>query len=261
MKWSCDSQGHSLHSAPSFWGGKKWRRVLVIKAVLIALTRCSTAAARGERAARSSPNARAWGAMPRASGHHQTPLFLGHLLNFDRSCTMEIQSQVNFFKSCSPELFENIKKRSGVAAIVTVLGGWTNLKWAGHADLYPHYTETSAVSGRRLLCSQRLIRTLEVLIQFSDKNVNVAISWILKVYIPEVSSWSFGELGSTFFLKLRLLLFSVLTMDPIMLLPTEQGWKSFTAGWAPDVPKAGTLTCSFALVPPGEKSGCLPWRA
>lgn len=89
--------------------------------------------------------------------------------------------------------------------------------------MYPHYTETSAVSGRRLLCSQRLIRTLEVLIQFSDKNVNVAISWILKVYIPEVSSWSFGEMGSTFFLKLRLLLFSVLTMDPIMLLPTEQG--------------------------------------
>lgn len=82
--------------------------------------------------------------------------------------------------------------------------------------------------------------------------MNVAISWILKVYIPEVSSWSFGETGSAFFLKLRLLIFSVLTMDPIMLLPTEQGWKSFTAGWAPDMPKAGTLTCSYG---PGSSWG------
>lgn len=82
--------------------------------------------------------------------------------------------------------------------------------------------------------------------------MNAVISWILKVYIPEVSSWSFGETGSAFFLKLRLLLFSVLTMDPIMLLPTEQGWKSFTAGWAPDMPKAGTLTCSYS---PGSSWG------
>ena len=82
--------------------------------------------------------------------------------------------------------------------------------------------------------------------------MNVAISWILKVCMPEVSSWSFGQTGSAFFLKLRLLIFSVLTMDPIMLLPAEQGWKSFTAGWAPDVPKAGALTCSYS---PGSSWG------
>lgn len=43
------------------------------------------------------------------------------------------------------------------------------------------------------------------------------------VYIPELSSLSFGEMGNTFFLTLRVLIFSVLTMGPIMLLPTELG--------------------------------------
>ena len=53
--------------------------------------------------------------------------------------------------------------------------------------------------------------------------MNATILLILKVYIPELSSLSFGEMENTFFPKLRLLIFTVLTMGPIMLLPTEQG--------------------------------------
>lgn len=43
------------------------------------------------------------------------------------------------------------------------------------------------------------------------------------VYIPELCSLSFEEMGNIFFLTLRVLIFSLLTMGPIMLLPTEQG--------------------------------------
>lgn len=54
---------------------------------------------------------------------HQIPLLVGQVLNCDRSCAMEIQSQIHFLKSCSPELFENVEKRLGVAAIVIMSGG------------------------------------------------------------------------------------------------------------------------------------------
>lgn len=53
--------------------------------------------------------------------------------------------------------------------------------------------------------------------------MNATISLILNVYIPELSLLSFEEMENTFFLKLRLLILSVLTMGPIMLLPAEQG--------------------------------------
>lgn len=55
--------------------------------------------------------------------------------------------------------------------------------------------------------------------------MNATISLILKSCILELSSLSFGEMGNAVFLKLRLLIFSVLTMGPIMLLPTEQDWE------------------------------------
>lgn len=50
--------------------------------------------------------------------------------------------------------------------------------------------------------------------------MNATLS-LIKVYIPELSSLSFREMENTFFPKLKLLIFSVLTMDPIILLPTE----------------------------------------
>lgn len=85
--------------------------------------------------------------------------------------------------------------------------------------------------------------------------MNATVLLILKVYIPELSSLSFGKMENTFFLKLRLLIF----------LGVNNGPYYAASNWARlgrTSQLAGHLTCPrqvlwpahIALVPPGENS-------
>lgn len=85
--------------------------------------------------------------------------------------------------------------------------------------------------------------------------MNATILLILKVYIPELSWLSFGEMENTFFVKLRLLIF----------LRVNNGPYYAASNWARlgrTSQLAGHLTCPrqvlwpahIALVPPGENS-------
>lgn len=113
-------------------------------------------------------------------------------------------------------------------------------------------------SRNTFLYSQIPVGVWDVLISFSDKHINAAISLILMVYIPELSFLSFGQMGNAFFLKLRLDFLSV-----------NNGPYYAASNWARPgrtSQLAGHLTCPgqvlwpahIALVPPGENSSFHP---
>lgn len=133
-------------------------------------------------------------------------------------------------------------------------GGWVHQMSRPWQLVFSLHENFCRVSSRRLLCSQRLVKNIRIthLIfwQKCECGNFMDSKGLTSKFLHGVSE----EAGRCILSKVEAPDFLSVNNGPTaqLLLPTEQGWKSFTAGWAPDMPKAGTLTCSYG---PGSLLG------